>query len=82
MLMTLIYDPNPELGTDPLDPANTPRRQGEFFDTSTGIDAFLVIREYGEAFQGGSRTHVWSAGTWENVQSKAIKKILGKLGDL
>jgi hypothetical protein len=82
VVISLVFEPDPALGSDPLDPASMPRRLGEVFDTATGIDAFLVVREYGERFQGGSRTHVWSSGAWENVQSKAIKKILGKLGAL
>jgi len=82
MLIALVFEPDSSLGTDPLDSAQLPRRLGEWFDTASGIDTFLVVREYSDAFKGGSRTHVWSSGAWENVQRKAIKKILGKLGDL
>ena len=81
MNLAVVFDPDPSLGTDPLDSKNQPRRLGEWWDSSK-VDVFLVVREFGEQFDDGARTHVYSSGAWENIQSKAIKKILGKLGDL
>ena len=81
MKVALVFDPDPDLGPDPLDDAHQPRRLGEFYD-SERHDVFLMVREFGEQFEGGARTHVYSSGAWENVSSKAIKKVIRKLGDL
>jgi hypothetical protein len=64
--IAVVFEPDPDLGVDPLDEAKQLRRQGLFID-SDKTDTLLVFREYGEEFEGGNRTHIFSSGIWENV---------------
>lgn len=82
MKLAIVFDTDPELGSDPLDVHEQPRRLGEFYDTAEGIDTLVVVREYGDEFDGGARTVVFSSGAWENVGPKSIRKILKRLGEL
>jgi hypothetical protein len=81
MKMAIVFDPDPQLGPDLLDPAKEDRRLGEFIDSSSS-DVFLMVRRYGEQYEDGARTDIWSSGAWENVSSKTIKKVIRKLGEL
>lgn len=81
MRIAVVFDPDPSLGTDPRDLAEQPRRLGEFID-GNAVDVLLVWREYGDAFPGGSRSHVLSSGAWENLHGKQIRKVLTQLGSL
>jgi len=74
MVVAMVFEPDPDLGPDPLDHAMEPRRQGWVF---SGLDDCIVIhREWGEQFDGGSRTHVWKGGAWENLPLDEIVRLL------
>lgn len=66
MKVSLVFDPDPDLGHDPMDGAKEHRRLGIFID-SDKEDVLLVHRRYGEQFEGGNRTDIYSSGIWENV---------------
>lgn len=77
MRIAIVFDPDPDLGPDPLDHAKAPRRLGEFIDDN--VDAFIAWREWGDQFDGGYRTHFIGQGIWENLsddQQDAIDGIL------
>ena len=80
MRVALVFDPDPSLGSDPLDEAEQPRRLGEFIDSDQ--DALLVWREYGEAFEDGYRTHVIGQGIWESVTLDQMERALTVIGRL
>lgn len=82
MKVALVFDPDDSLGPDPLDDKAQPRRLGEWWDTDDSIDLLLVVREYGDQFDGGSRIHIYPAGAWEHVTPKGLRKILDRLGAL
>lgn len=78
-VVAVVYAPQPELGPDPLDAtAHTPRRLGDVITERE--DMLLVWREWGEQFDGGSRTHVVSTGAWANVTHDQIVTTLDTLG--
>lgn len=79
MKITLVFDPDPDLGSDPNDPHQRPYQLGEFFD-SDKCDVMLLVRQWDEKFQDGSETQVFSSGTWENVEPSQIEEILDQLG--
>jgi hypothetical protein len=82
MKVSLVFEPDSDLGPDPLDTAHEPRRLGEFYDTNDPIDLLLFVRVYGEQYEGGYRTHVWASGAWEHVRPKQLDKILQRLGEV
>jgi hypothetical protein len=79
--VAVVFEPDPELGPDPLDDAETPRRLGEFLD-SERVDILLIWREYGNQFDDGFRTHIVPSGVWENVTSDQVDDVIARLGDL
>jgi hypothetical protein len=79
--IALVFEPNPELGHDPLDPHKRPYRLGEFFD-SDERDVLLLVRQWDEKFEGGSETQVYSSGTWESIDGDQVEAILDELGAL
>ena len=80
MKVTIVFDPDPDLGADPLDEAAMPRRQGEFLD-SDKLDVFIAWRELGEQFEGGSRTHFIGSGIWENLSEEQNEQLFGWLNE-
>ena len=80
LVVSMVFEPDPGLGPDPLDvTAQEPRRLGHVF---TGSDDFVVIhREWGEQFEGGSRTHLWKNGIWEHLELDDIVRLLEGQGD-
>lgn len=81
MKIALVFDPDPELGPDPLDPHKRDRRIGEWFD-SEKADVVLLIRQYSDEFEDGYETQVWSSGIWENVDGDQIEDVLQRLSEL
>ena len=86
MKVAVVFEPDPDLGTDPLDDADPPdqRSQGLFLDTDK-LDVLLIYRTYGEQYDDGYRTHIFASGIWENVtidqMSDAIDHITQLGGD-
>lgn len=78
--MAIVFEPDPDLGADPLDEAGSPRRLGEFLD-SEKTDVLIVYREIGEQFEGGSRTNILSSGIWENLTAEQIDEALAAIDD-
>jgi hypothetical protein len=78
MKVAVVFEPDPDLGSDPLDEAKQPRRLGEFLD-SDRVDVLLIYREVGEQFEGGSRTNILSSGIWENLTVEQIDQALAPL---
>lgn len=78
--VSIVFEPDPDLGPDPEDEAQSPRRLGEFID-SDKTDVLLMWREYGEQFEDGNRTHIISTGVWENITADQMDDILERLGD-
>lgn len=78
MKVAIVYEPDPDLGPDPLDEANKPRRLGEFID-SDKTDVLLMYREYGDEFEDGFRTHILPSGIWENLTSEQIEDALAAI---
>jgi hypothetical protein len=76
--LAVVFEPDPDLGYDPLDKAKQPRRLGLFLDSAT-TDVLLVYREYGEAFEDGYRTHIFSSGIWENVDLERFEAAIGHI---
>jgi hypothetical protein len=64
--VAIVFDPDPDLGHDPLDPAKEPRALGMFIDSDKD-DVLLVHRRYGEQYEDGIRTDIYVSGVWENV---------------
>lgn len=79
MKVAIVFSPSIE--PDPLDAHAQERSLGEFIDTDKGIDVLLVWREWGEQFEGGSRTHVISSGTWENITPEQVDATLDALSE-
>jgi hypothetical protein len=78
MKVAVVFEPDPDLGSDPLDEAKQPRRLGEFLD-SEKVDVLLIYRDVGEQFDGGFRTHILSSGIWENLTRQQISEALAPL---
>ncbi len=78
MKVAIVYEPDPELGPDPLDEAKLPRRLGDFID-SEKTDVLVVWREYGERFEDGVRTHIVAAGVWENVTEEQFDEAMAAI---
>lgn len=74
MKVSIVFDPDPELGPDPLDEHGAERRLGEFLD-SDRTDILVVWREIGEQFEDGARTHVIGSGIWENLSQEQIDQV-------
>ena len=70
-MLLMVFEPDETLGTDPLDHADEPRRQGWAINMAQE-DFVLVHREWGDQFEGGSRTHVWKGGMWEEADMDAL----------
>lgn len=81
MKLAIVFDPDPALGTDPLDHANKPLSQGVWIDAAK-IDVLLIYREYDDAFEGGRRTHVIGSGIWQNVTLEQAKAAIDQLSEL
>lgn len=78
MKVSLVFDPDPTLGSDPNDPHHRPYRLGEFFD-SDKVEMLLVVRQYGDEFDGGMETQIWSSGIWENVSIDQVEDALATI---
>jgi len=77
--VSIVFEPDEDLGPDPLDDtAKSPRRLGEFLD-SDKLDIFVAWREVGEQFEGGSRIHFVGSGIWENMDDEQYDQVLGWL---
>ena len=74
MKVAIVFEPDEDLGPDPMDDAKAPRRLGEFLD-SDKLDVLVAWREVGEQFEGGSRTHYISSGIWENLSEEQYDQI-------
>lgn len=74
MNVAIVFGPNPDLGTDPLDDAKMPRREGVVISPTE--DCIVIWREWGEQFDGGSRTHCVSQGAWENLSLSDFETML------
>lgn len=81
MKLAVVFEPDASLGTDPKDKHDTPRKLGEFLDTDD-VDVLLIWREYGDQFDGGSRTHTIPTGVWEHITTDQVTDVLDRLGDL
>jgi hypothetical protein len=79
--IAIVFAPDPDLGPDPLDEAKEPRRLGIFID-SDSEDVILIHRKYGEQYDGGYRTELFSSGIWENVQLEQVIEAVEALGEL
>lgn len=49
----------------------------EFLPEDT--DCFVVWREWGEAFEGGYRSHIISQGIWENLTVEQIDEAIAAI---
>lgn len=78
MKVAIVFEPDPDLGFDPLDQHQSVRRQGEFLD-SERLDIFIAWREVGDQFEGGSRTHFIGAGIWENLSESQHEQLFAWL---
>jgi len=79
--VAVVFDPSPEIGPDPDDPHKRDRRLGEFWD-SDKLDMLLVVRQYGDEFEGGSETQVFASGIWENIDLERVEEAIDHLGEL
>lgn len=77
----IVYDPDPDLGPDPLDEAKRPRRIGEFLDLDR-MDVIIIWREWDEAFVDGARTSMVTSGMWEHVSIETVMSALEIVEDL
>ena len=78
MKVSLVFDPDPDLGPDPLDPAQEARRQGVFID-SEHEDVLVIHRKWGTQYEGHQRTEVYASGVWENLDAGAVVEALDTL---
>lgn len=81
MKISLVFDPDPDLGHDPLDETKEPRSLGIFIDSDRD-DVLLLHRRYGEQYEGGNRTDIWASGIWENVDIDRIEEAIAHIGEL
>jgi len=79
-VVAIVYEPDPDLGPDPLDEAKQPRRLGELLDMDRQ-DVLVVWREYGDQFVDGVRTHIVSSGSWENITDEQRDQIIAWLDE-
>jgi hypothetical protein len=79
--ISLVFEPDPDLGTDPLDEAKDLRSQGIFID-SDKEDVLLMHRRYGEQYEGGNRTDIYASGIWENLDIDQVSEALDRLQEL
>jgi hypothetical protein len=66
MKVSLVFDPDPDLGPDPLDEAKEPRSLGVFID-SRNSDVLILHRKFGDQYGDGVRTEVYASGVWEHL---------------
>lgn len=78
MKVAIVFEPDPDLGPDPLDEAKTPRRLGDFID-SEKTDVLLMYRQYSDELEDGYRTVILSSGVWENIDEDAIEDALAAI---
>ena len=76
MKVAIVFEPDPDLGHDPLDETEEPRRLGIFIDSMTE-DVLLMHRRYGEQFSDGYRTDIYASGIWENVTVEQVEQAMG-----
>lgn len=79
MKVAIVFEPDPDLGPDPLDEQGSVRRLGEFLD-SDRLDIFVAWREIGDQFEDGSRTHFVGSGIWENLSGEQVQQLHAWLG--
>ena len=81
MKLAIVFEPDDSLGYDPLDDAKEARRLGIFID-SDKEDVILIHRRYGDQYEGGNRTDIYSSGIWENVTLDQMEAAIGHLEEL
>ena len=81
MKISLVFEPDPSLGVDPLDDHAETRSLGLFIDTSEE-DVLLLRRRFGEQYEDGSLTEIWASGVWENIGPEQITAVLDGLATL
>lgn len=81
MRMALVFAPDESLGVDPLDDAKEARSLGVFIDTDRE-DVLLLHRRYGDQYEGGHRTDIYSSGIWESVTVEQVEAALFELRGL
>lgn len=54
--------------------------RGEFLPA--GTDVLVLYREWGEQFEGGSRTHMIGGGSWENLSMEQMGAVLEVVNSL
>lgn len=79
MKVMIVFDGDPET---PDPEAGHPEGivRGEFLPA--GMDVLIFYREWGDQFEGGSRTHMLGGGSWENLSVEQIREVLDTLNDL
>jgi len=70
VIVTIVYDVDPDLGPDPNDPHAQSRRIGEVI--GDGADCFVVWRQWGDEYEGGFRDRVVGQGVWENLTEEQV----------
>lgn len=78
MKISLVFAPDTDLGFDPLDDAREPRSLGISID-SDKEDVILMHRRYGEQYEDGKRTDIYTSGIWENV---SLEQVMAALDDI
>ena len=81
MKVSLVFAPDPDLGHDPMDEAKEPRSLGVFID-SDKEDVLLVHRRYGDQFEDGIRTDIYSSGVWESVTIEQMEAAIAHIEEL
>lgn len=81
MKVSLVFAADPDLGPDPLDPANEDRALGIFIDSDKD-DVLLLHRRYGDQYEGGNRTDIYSSGIWENLDPDDVADAIAQLSEL
>jgi hypothetical protein len=76
--VAVVFEPDPDLGHDPMDETKETRRLGVFID-SDKEDVLLVHRRYGEQFKEGIRTDIYASGVWENVDLDRFEDAIGHI---
>lgn len=79
MKVLILFEPD-ETCVDPKDGALVGRKHYEMVQPSQ--DAIVMWREYGDAFEGGYRTHIVGNGVFENVTIDNGLAALEELGVL
>lgn len=77
MKVAIVFDPLPDIGPDPNDEHQSPRRLGEFVGDNS--DCLVIYREWGDQFEDGYRTHILAQGIYENIPDDQWEAVLAEL---